>query len=275
MKIIKELPGAYCSKVELVEIDSQQYVLKTANLEDIANEIFFNKTISDNGLPALKIIENTSLSKNQILMEYIEGSPELEKHRTVENYISWGKVTKKMHSIIFPKPYKVNEEGKLIEVKWPEFIEEEIKAAVLRQQERNTNLDPRFIDEVVQFIRPVANIKHDSFSLVHSDLHSNNVLITERGAILFDNGSSIMYGDALYDLAQAGISFRVGLNSENENEEVTTLLQAFITGYGIDFIQKDKKLFARYMALRALRNHPNIFEPYLVELLKSILVAYT
>lgn len=275
MKIIKELPGAYCSKVELVEIDSQQYVLKTANLEDIANEIFFNKTISDNGLPALKIIENTSLSKNQILMEYIEGSPELEKHRTVENYISWGKVTKKMHSIISPKPYKVNEEGKLIEVKWPEFIEEEIKAAVLRQQERNTNLDPRFIDEVVQFIRPVANIKHDSFSLVHSDLHSNNVLITERGAILFDNGSSIIYGDALYDLAQAGISFRVGLNSENENEEVTTLLQAFITGYGIDFIQKDKKLFARYMALRALRNHPNIFEPYLVELLKSILVTYT
>lgn len=224
MKIIKELPGAYCSKVELVEIDRQQYVLKTAALEDIANEIFFNKKISDNGLPALKIIENTNLLKNQILMEYIEGSPELEKHRTVENYISWGEVTKKMHSIIFPKPYKVNEEGTLVEVKWSEFIEEEIKAAVIRQQERNTNLDPKFIDQVIQFIRPVANIKHDSFSLVHSDLHSNNVLITERGAILFDNGSSIMYGDPLYDLAQTGISFRVGLNSENENEEIAKLL---------------------------------------------------
>lgn len=274
MKIIKELPGAYSSKVELVEIDSQQYVLKTADLEEISNEIFFNKTISDNGLPALKIIKNTSLLKNQILMEYIEGSPELEKHRTVENYISWGEVTKKMHSIISPKPYKVNEEGRLVEVKWPEFIEEEIKAAVLRQQERNTNLDPRFIDEVVQFIRPVVNIKHDSFSLVHSDLHSNNVLITERGSILFDKGSNIMYGDPLYDLAQTGISFQVGLNSEKENEETAKLLQAFITGYGMDFIKKDEKLFARYIALRALRNHPNIFEPFLVALLKSILIKY-
>lgn len=43
MKIIKELPGAYSSKVELVEIDSQQYVLKTADLEEISNEIFLIK----------------------------------------------------------------------------------------------------------------------------------------------------------------------------------------------------------------------------------------
>ncbi len=275
MKIIKELPGAYSSKVELVEIEEEYYVLKTATPEEITNEMFFNKTLKNNGLPVLKIIDNVELANNQLLMEYIPGSPELENFPTPENYIRWGEVAKKLHSITSPKPYKVDEEGRQIKLNWSDFIEEEIKAALLRQKERNTNLDDQFIKDVVQFVRPLADVKNDNFSLVHGDLHSNNILITTRGAILFDKGSDIMYGDPLYDLAQVGISFQIGLHLEHEKRYKPELLAAFIKGYGGDFTQPDEKLFARYITLRALRNHPNIFEPFLVELMRANLLKYS
>lgn len=61
MKILKELPGSYGSKVELVEIDDKKYVLKTWKVVESENEKLFLRTLEDNGLPYLKVIDNPEL----------------------------------------------------------------------------------------------------------------------------------------------------------------------------------------------------------------------
>src|SRR3989339_1355054 len=109
MKIIKELPGSYGSKVELVEIDDKQYVLKTWTVEESENEKLFLKTLKENGLPFLEVINNSELNPNQILLEYVEGSPKLLKG--TENFIKFGQIIRRIHDISYNDSFKINKHG--------------------------------------------------------------------------------------------------------------------------------------------------------------------
>src|SRR3989339_1580236 len=119
MKIIKELPGSYGSKVELVEIDDKQYVLKTWKAEESENEKLFLKTLEENDLPSLEVIDNSELKPNQILLEYIDGSPKLLKR--IENFIKFGQIIRRMHNIKYNDSFKINEHGEREVVEWGDF----------------------------------------------------------------------------------------------------------------------------------------------------------
>lgn len=101
MKIIKKLEGSYSSAVELVDINDKEYILKTAEADDIQNEKEFYKVLNTHSLPTLASPYNLQLKPNQILLEYVKDSPTLGRNLSVELCREWGVLMKKVHSIYF------------------------------------------------------------------------------------------------------------------------------------------------------------------------------
>ena len=88
---------------------------------------------------------------------------------------------------------------------------------------------------------------------------------------MFDKGSSIVSGHAYYDLAIILIEFPhiFGLDKQSTND--SELLEAFIQGYGFNFWKNDNELIKNYVILRAISRIGSPFNPYLEELIKSII----
>src|SRR6266498_820876 len=122
MKVIKNF-NAYSSHVELVEISGIQYVLKTADLEEINNEREFLRTLRLNGLPSIDLYNNANIESNQLLMEYIVDS----KPAIIENaqsFQKWGQAMRKMHDIHFPESFRILSDGTKEIVAWSTFLKQ-------------------------------------------------------------------------------------------------------------------------------------------------------
>lgn len=272
MKIIKKLEGSYSSVVELVDIEGEEYVLKTAQTDDIENEKEFYKVLNTHSLPTLASPYNLQLKPNQILLEYIKDSPRLGRNPSVELCREWGALMNKVHSIYFAEAAQFVG-GSLQTIGWNDFISSEIKAAEERAKIKDSGLA---IARIKRTLQPLLEEKPGNFSLLHADCHSNNVLIKDKELYLFDKSSEIFYGDRLYDLALIALEFPNGLYIETddiEHADDALYLKAFIEGYGYDFTQEQSKLDL-YVLLRAFVRYPNPFELYLKNVIDKLGIKY-
>ncbi len=271
MKIIRELPGSYASKVELVEIDGKPYVLKTWNAEETENEKLFLKTLEEHDLPLLKVIENQELKSNQILLEYIEGSPKLPK--TPENYIKFGQIIRKMHDIKYAESFKINEKGEKEIIEWNLFLKNQLKLGIGRQQKEKTHIDEELLIAIESFVEKHLPIKKSKFSLLHADLHVGNLLVKNNDLIIYDKSSEIFSGDAVYDFATLLTHYPNGtyIKTDNpDNQKDKEFMNNFIKGYGFDFLTHDRENFDVYFIIKALLRYPSPWEPYSKEAIENI-----
>ena len=252
MKILKKISGSFLSDIFLVEIDKQKYVLKRSNYNnEIPSEKKFIKILSENKIPALKYFENSSLNSNEILLEYINDSITLGDRFTEKNCKNWGKITRKMHNIKFDICFKIDEKNKIIEIKWSDYIKNKIKRAFAKAEKNNNyGFNKTELKKIKRYISPLSNIKFNNFSLIHGDLHANNVLVKKNNLILFDKNSEAFSGDPLIDLAIALIDMPNDtlvktVNSIHKNDK--NCLNFFIDGYGENFL--DKNLLNKYVVL--------------------------
>lgn len=274
MKIIKELPGAYSSKVELVDVDSVLWVLKTADVDDIVNEKKFFDLISLQGLPVLKTLDVPELKPNQILIEYVPNSPTLSGQLTKPIGRNWGQLMAGIHSIKHKSAARL-EKNKLKLITWSDFIQERITKGIEKHVKNKTGLPIR---QITQTLSPLLSYSPKEYSLIHGDAHSNNVLIYNKQLYIFDKNSIIFYGDTLFDLALIAIEFPNGLyikTLDSENQKDSVVIKSFVTGYGTDFINDNRRIFDLYVLMRAFTRFPNKFEPHLEAIIRSVLKSYS
>ena len=276
MKKIKDLPGSV-SKVELVEIDGHKYVLRTAHEAEIINEREFQKVLHENQLPSLKIFDYTEVKNNQLLLEYINDSPTLEKYIAcqldpqIENSIlvQWGKELARIHAIIYDDIFSLDENGKQM-YQWQDVIDHEIEYGQSRQKNREGGAEKVLVERVIQNILKLKEYQPNNFSLIHCDPHENNVLLRDDELVFFDKGSEFFSGDPLFDTAVIAMSFIGGVKGLEDfgSECDKKNLEAFIEGYGNDF--RKHPFFTEFLLMRCLTRHPNPFTPYLGKVMSRL-----
>ena len=271
MKIIKELPGSYASKVELVEIDNKKYVLKTWKTEESENEKLFLRTLEENGLPFLKVVNNPELKSNQILLEYIEGSPKLPKD--IKNFVEFGQIIRRMHGIKYNDSFKINEYGEKEVVEWNDFLKNALNEGIKKQSDEKTNLSEELLIAVEYFVNKHLPIKKSEFSLLHADLHLGNLLVKDNGLVLYDKNPEIFSGDAIYDFTTLLTHYPNGTYIQTDNlynRQDKEVMDNFIKGYGFDFLTHDRENFDIYFIIKALLRYPSPWEIYSKEAIENI-----
>ncbi len=276
MKIIRELPGSYGSKVELVEIDGKQYVLKTWKVEESENEKLFLKTLEENNLPFLGVINNSELKSNQILLEYIEGSPKLPKG--IENFVKFGEIIRKMHDIKYNESFIINEYGEKEVIEWSDFLKNALKRGLKKQRDEKTDLSEELLIAIESFINNHLPIKKSEFSLLHADLHLGNLLIKNGGLVVYDKNPEIFSGDAIYDFATLLTHYpnETYIQTDNpDNLHDREIMDTFMKGYGFDFLKYDRENFDIYFIIKALLRYPSPWEIYSKEAIENIVFKKT
>lgn len=268
MKIIRPLSGSSSSAVSLVAIDNHEYVLKTADIVEIENEHEFNRHLHLHNIPTLETFQNSNLQSNQILLEYIPDSPTLGGHLTPQRCYQWGVLMSQLHAI--QAPHASYFDSALHTIPWSDFISNEIHARYKKDK-------PAKIPQelLLQIIAPLISQKHDSYSLLHGDCHSNNVLIRNNDLVLFDKASEILFGDPAYDLAIIALEFpndRYAILDATGHTQDSIHLHAFIQGYGRDFTQDPH--FDLYVLLRAIIREPNSFQPHLSSIIDELVKKF-
>lgn len=270
-KVIKSLNG-HRSVVNLIEVDGNQYILKTADLEDIWNEKDFLQTLHNHNLPSLQVLNGSDLKDNQLLLEYITDSKgiEWENPSDVEK---WGAAVRNMHSVQYDAPFKITSENKKEIIDWNTHLKQILDTAIEDQLIEQNGFTHEFLEKIRAYVYNRLNDKPINVTLIHGDLHDGNTLLKNGEVVLYDKSSELFAGDPIYDLTIMMTHFPNGLyvTTDNEtNKRDVELLQAFVKGYGEDFIKTQKEKLDLYLVIRALDRYPNPFEIFNKEIIENI-----
>lgn len=273
MKIIKELPGSYSSKVELVEINGKQYVLKTWDAEEAENEKLFLRALEDHGLPSLKVIENPELKPDQTLLEYVQDSPKLSE--TPENFIRFGEAVKRLHTIKYPNCFKINSRGEKEVVDWNEFLRHTLNEGIKKQRGEKTDIDKELLTAIKSYVESRLPIENVEFSLLHADLHTGNLLVKNNDLVIYDKSSEIFSGDSIYDLTTLLTHYPNGIYVKTNhpgNQQDKVIMENFIKGYGFDFLNNKRDILDVYFVIKALLRYPSPWEIHSKEALRNLVM---
>ncbi len=274
-QFVKKLHG-YTATVELVSSQGVLWVKKEAIPEEIYNEIYFHKEVH----PSLKLIYEPDINPSIFFVEYLSDTRSLQENITPENFYLWGKAVAHIHSHIYLNPQRMDEQGILYTLVWGEYIQGDFLEGIERQSRKKTDITSKQIEIFRNLVTPLKGLSPKSV-LLHCDLHTGNVLLQNDEAFIIDKGSSLIAGDSLYDLALISLSYpsshlNISLNQWDKEiiKKNTELMDAFMEGYGVSYIDTSHEVFMRYVALRLLGRYPNPFESNLRPLIESITGQY-
>lgn len=256
------LEKAYSSQMHLERRSNAYVVIKKVSTRERKNEIFFHEQMCRAGLPSMIVHEEGE----NLVLDYIKNAKTLGDQETEKNYYKFGQAVKSMHQITFNSPMRIDESAHQVSISWKDFIQN-----ILGQKHNQSGFDKQIIFQSVKLIKD-SKIENSNFaSLLHGDLHANNILLKNGKIIIFDKGDQIAAGDPLYDLALITINLPGAVfNLGKEIDHDKLLLKAFIKGYEIDFT-KDKKKLDAYTLLRSIERWPNPFEKEIPDIVTNIL----
>jgi len=259
MKHLRSIAGAHSSHVELVEIDGKEFVLKTAEPEEVMNEHLFQQELKKAGMPSLWTSRD-DLPNNQLLLEFVPNSPSLNSNLTVDMCKKWGSTVKTMHSITQSQTSRIDDDGNSHVIDWKRFLVQELYDAKERKARKNSDISDHAFEVLEREIEKIET--PDQYSLIHADLHSNNVLIRGGELVLFDKGSAVFFGDPLYDLPL------VLCELASENDQSPELWSPFLEEYG----KVNEINLLRYSLLRFVGRYPNPFTLQLKNLIETFVI---
>jgi len=260
------LKKAYSSPLRIEERDGVDVIIKRADAQESRSEIFFQDQLKRIGLPAMEM----ELDDDGLAVLFIPDAETLGDNETPERYKWLGAELRKMHAATFDAPFFIDANGQKQEIRWDQFIKDSLELAVARQKERD-GFSEGLVSQMEETVLTRAVDFSGKSSLLHGDLHANNVLIKGSDLYVFDNADQIMAGDPMYDLSLFAITlpgaiYEVG----NDVDRDTSLMEALIDGYGYDFT-KDKDVLDTYVLLRSLERWPNPFEQKIPQISDVIL----
>jgi fructosamine-3-kinase len=260
------LKKAYSSKLRIEEREGKEVIIKEVGAQEAQSELFFQHQLKSIGLPFME----AEFDAQGLAVTFIPDAQTLGDDETPELYKRLGIELRKVHNVTFDAPFFVDADGQRRKVTWSQFIENDVESAVVRQKERN-GLDVNVVKQSTQIVLKKTTAFAGKSSLLHGDLHANNVLVKGSDLFIFDKADQIMAGNAMYDLSLFAITLPGALYGIGDNiTRDKALLAAFIEGYGSDFTT-NRDLLDAYVLLRCLERWPNPFEQEIPTIVKSIL----
>ena len=272
MKVLKKF-NSYSSHVELIELEGKEYILKTVDKEEAVNEQLFLMELSKNKLPSLEIFNNPVLKDNQLLLEYIPGSEKID-FNNAEQVKQWGEAAKRMHDIKFDKAFRITDNGEKEYLVWNDFLRKHIEHSSTSRMDGRSDLSNEQLLHIKEYVEERLNFDEQSYSLLHGDMHDGNTLKRENEIIIYDKNSEIFAGHYLYDLAIVATMYPNGVYIHTDDPEYKSdaeMLNAFMEGYGENFIETQKENLDLYMLIRNLDRYPNPFVKVEKDIFNTIL----
>lgn len=249
---------------ELEVLNGIQVVRKQCDADAFWNELFFQAELNNHNLPNLRLFD--SKSSNEILMEFVpEGTPNLN----TSFMHTWGTLMQKVHAITYQNPFYIAANNTITTTTWTDHLRERMRIAQGKKA-LQSELEAKIVS-ILESTVLQAELKQAS--LIHGDLHSNNVLVRNGELVLFDSSPYIRSGDPLYDLAITWIGFAADTYvniKDPKHEGNKKLLAAFIDGYGADKIKKHQATLDLYVLMRSFERYPNPYEPQLKQIMQHL-----
>lgn len=255
LKKIKKLDVEAESIVEIVQnSEGRELILKTTKDSfSVLIEKKFIEILTEYNLPHLCFFEDESLFTNQLLLEYIQDSPTLAKKETLFWIEKWGSLINKVHAVQSEEAKKMFENGELQALVWKDFLIERYDIAV-KKHKISGIFDEEVLENMRSVLEKLCSFDVFKYSLIHSDLHTNNAMIRNDEVVIFDKGNAIFFGDPAYDLAIFFISF--GFSDLEDDEEK---VEAFKRGYDQSYFEVYKEKIELYTLFRAFERSGNRF----------------
>ena len=261
--------GGGNASVSLVQAEGRCWILKRHRPRDVAAERLFHQTLRSNGLPALLVGECDGLGPDELLLEYVDGSPTLGRalgatasspSRQADLCRRWGSAMAALHRVRFRDLVILDAAGRPQVSSWRDFLAQLIARTIERQRRLATDLPADLLHRAERHLDQLSLFAPSGFVLTHGDLHANNALLRGDEIVLFDKPADVWSAPAMFDLclmrSEAFPGARYGAAREGDHER----LAAFMDGYG-DLPGDEADWVEHFVLLRSLRRYPNPFVP--------------
>lgn len=277
MRIIKPLTWSYSSEVCLVEIEWKNRVYKKTDASEVFAERHFHTTLKKQKVSSLVINEDVQIKDNEIILQYIEWSKVLEWVTDKRYYNKVWALLKEVHWISRDQT-AIYSSWRLKNISHADFIRNTLEYWKQRGIKKDFDLTPQQINIIERICWRLS--MHDIWkaSLIHWDLHHNNILIQWDEVYFFDSTSFLMYWTPYWDLSLIAMSYPNTIYTDLKDEEFkndSTQLSWIIDSYWYDFMNTNRELLDRYVLLRCFTRYPNHFEPHLKQIIKLLINKYS
>jgi Ser/Thr protein kinase RdoA (MazF antagonist) len=256
--------------VELVEIDGQPFVLKRSSPARAAGERRFQRALAAAGLPSLAVADHPALQADELLLEYVEGSPTIGGSPLPVVCARWGAAVAGMHGVGGAESERLDSEGEVVRASWPEFVDRLMDRALGAQRDHETDLPPTLLTKAETCLSALRDFAPRRFVLTHGDLHVNNALLRGAEVVLFDKASGVWSCPAVFDLALVfsegfpGARYGVGRPGDDER------MAAFMAAYG-ELAESEAPWLDHFALAHDLMRYPSPFVPDLRQVIEAVL----
>lgn len=262
--------GGGNASVDLVRASGRLWVLKCHRPREVAAERLFQKHLRECGLPYLHVEDCPGLRPDQLLMEYVPGSPTIGGSPSVELCRRWGAAIGDLHRIQSAEFRTLDDQGVPVLASWQEFVAALIHEAIERQRSRETDLPGYVLDQAALRLAALGSFNPPNFVLTHGDLHLNNALARDGEIVLFDKPAGVWLAPRMFDLcliySEAFPGARYGVNRDGDEARMS----AFLEGYA-DLPSEQGEWLDHFVLLRSLRRYPSPFVPELRAIIETAL----
>ncbi|MDP3853042.1 phosphotransferase enzyme family protein [Phenylobacterium sp.] len=262
--------GGGGATVELVRAAGRLWVLKQHRPREAAAERRFHQILRQNGIPSLHLEDWPGLGSDQLLLEYVQGSPTIGGSPSPALCRRWGAAVSALHWIRSDSFKVLDEQGDAVPAIWREFIAARIREAIDRHHSIGTDLPQSLLDKAEHRLASLLSLDPDSFVLTHGDLHLNNALVRGGEIVLFDKPADVWVAPVVFDLclvfSEAFPGARYGADRPGDGDR----LSAFLDGYG-EFPSEQSRWLEHFVLLRSLSRYPSPFVPELRSIIEIAL----
>jgi Ser/Thr protein kinase RdoA (MazF antagonist) len=260
--------GGESARVELVRVGDRPFVMKTHRLRNIAAERMFHAALAARGLPHLAITDHPDLASNQILLEYIEGSPTIGRAMSLDAFARMGAAVRGLHAQRADACTQLDARGGEIPASWPDVLQDAIDQAL--DAGAQSDLPEAMLSRIAERLETLTSFTPHAFVLTHGDLHLNNALLRGDDVVLFDKAAGIWSAPPAFDLclifSEAFPGARYGVARAGDEERLRT----FFAGYSA-MDDADEHWIDHFVLLRSLRRYPSPFVPELRDVIEAAL----
>lgn len=263
IEIVRPLAGGGGSAtVDLVRVGAESLVLKRQTVRHAAAERLFQRAQAAAGLPSLRVVDHPGLTADQVLLEYVPGSPTIGGVPSLDLCRRWGAAIARLHSVSITPFLALDGEGGLVPSAWRDVLRRTMQAGLDHQRRHEAGLSPALLDGIAERLEAVFAFDPSAFALAHGDLHLNNALVRGDEIVLFDKAPDVWAAPAVFDLAVIysevfpGARYGESAARAGDGERMA----AFMAGHG-GLGEDQVPWIDHFVVLRSLRRYPNPFVP--------------
>jgi Ser/Thr protein kinase RdoA (MazF antagonist) len=263
--------GGGDATVELVEVGGRQLVLKRSTRRKALAEARFQTALAEADLPSLEIVAHPDLGDDELLLEYLEGSPTIGGSPSPERSALWGAAVRAMHQVKAAEFQALDDEGRIVAAEWSDFLRGVIARGLRTQQQAQADgLPAAMVSEIERRLRDLFDFRPADFALAHGDLHVNNALLRGEDVILYDASAGVWVAPPVFDLALIHSEGFPGARYGVDRPGDAARMAAFRGAYGE--LPADQMAWLDHFVLaHSIMRYPHPFVPELRQVIEAAL----